>query len=278
MKKIDPVLRVLLREERTRTREASTAQVAREALVAVTAPRRVSVLVRFTGDVEDLRAAGFEPRIVKQHPVKPFKLASGTAPLDRIEEIAAIKHVQEMEGPRTFLPQMDKSVPEIKAREGHRASTPYTGKGVVIGIIDSGIDFLHADFRKPDKTTRILALWDQTLPDSDPPWRYSKGVEYTQEQINAALQAAEASCRPKINPFHLVASKDDDPERKGHGTHVAGIAAGNGRGSEGRRYRGAAPESTALFQKPSAAAAASTSKTSTSGAPCHMNGYQVKFW
>ncbi len=88
------------------------------------------------------------------------------------------------------------------------------GNGTIIGIIDSGIDYTHIDFRNTDGSTRILYLWDQTV-DGSPPADFNEGTEYTQFQIDSALQSD--------NPFNIVPSNDFN----GHGTAVAGIAAGN---------------------------------------------------
>ena len=94
------------------------------------------------------------------------------------------------------------------------------GNGTIIGIVDSGIDYTHIDFRNADGSTRILYLWDQTVEGS-PPANFNEGTEYTQFQINSALQSD--------NPFSVVPSNDFN----GHGTAVAGIAAGNGNSSDG---------------------------------------------
>lgn len=104
---------------------------------------------------------------------------------------------------------------------------PYKGKGVIIGIIDSGIDLKHPDFIKEDGNSRILFLLDQ---EKDP------DVEYTNEQINAALDGSG----PAI----------DSIDKVGHGTHVAGIAAGNGSASNGQ-FRGVAPEADLIIVKTS---------------------------
>lgn len=102
------------------------------------------------------------------------------------------------------------------------------GEGVYVAIIDSGIDYSHPDFINDDGTTRIAALWDQTIGGSPPPG-YDIGTLYTKEQINQALRT------PMPQRLEIVPSTD----LSGHGTHVAGIAAGNGRASNGL-YRGVA--------------------------------------
>ena len=111
------------------------------------------------------------------------------------------------------------------------------GEGVLIGVIDSGIDYSHPDFCNEDGTTRISALWDQTIPGS-PPEGFTIGTLYTREQINEALQI------PMPERMETVPSTD----LSGHGTHVTGIAAGNGRASNGL-YRGVASSSELVIIK-----------------------------
>lgn len=108
---------------------------------------------------------------------------------------------------------------------------PYSlsGSGVLVGIIDSGIDYAHPDFRNPDGSTRIELLWDQTIQD---------GV-FNSEDINRALQAGSVPERLRLLP---------STDQSGHGTAVAGIAAGNGRASGGRN-RGVAYESRLMVVK-----------------------------
>ncbi len=89
------------------------------------------------------------------------------------------------------------------------------GQGVLIGIIDTGIDYTNPIFINADNTTRIAYLWDQTIQEGPPPEGRTFGTLYTREQINEALQGE--------NPLTIVPSTD--PE--GHGTMVAGIAGGN---------------------------------------------------
>lgn len=89
------------------------------------------------------------------------------------------------------------------------------GKGVLIGIVDSGIDYTNPVFQYADKTTKIARIWDQTIISDNIPTGLAYGTEYTKENINIALQSED--------PFRIVPSKDEI----GHGTMVAGIAAGN---------------------------------------------------
>lgn len=116
-----------------------------------------------------------------------------------------------------------------------------TGRGTLVGFIDSGIDYAHPDFRNNNGTTRITALWDQTIaPSTYPsPSGYSLGTLFTEEIINEALAATDPQTR-----FSICPSQD----LSGHGTHVAGIAAGNGRASDGV-YRGVAYEAELLVVK-----------------------------
>lgn len=112
-----------------------------------------------------------------------------------------------------------------------------TGRGILMGIVDSGVDFYHPDFRNPDGSTRILSLWDQSVA-GRPPQGYVLGTEYTAEQINEALAMPETEGR------RIVPSQD----YSGHGTAVLGIAAGNGRASDGLN-QGVAYESDLLVVK-----------------------------
>lgn len=107
-----------------------------------------------------------------------------------------------------------------------------------------GIDYAHPDFRNADGTTRILELWDQTIPAGsvaalEPPEGFYLGTEFSQEIINRALEQPTEQQR-----FAVCPSRDIS----GHGTHVTGIAAGNGRASGGK-YRGVAYGSDLLIVK-----------------------------
>lgn len=103
---------------------------------------------------------------------------------------------------------------------------PYlTGENVIIAVLDSGIDYFLPEFRGADGQTRILAIWDQTQqPDEKqgrlPPPGYREGVLYTREMINEALALGRENGQKLVPVFDL----------SGHGTAVAGVAAGTGMG------------------------------------------------
>jgi subtilisin family serine protease len=110
------------------------------------------------------------------------------------------------------------------------------GQGVLIGLVDSGIDYLHEAFRREDGTSKIYSIWDQTI-DSEglQPQRFQYGTEYTQSQINQALVAE--------NPLSVVPTKDEI----GHGTFLAGIAAGNRKEEE--KFSGIVPDAEIVAVK-----------------------------
>ena len=114
-----------------------------------------------------------------------------------------------------------------------------TGRGIVIGVVDWGFDFRHPDFRRPDGSTRILALWDQRGgKQTNSPQPFGYGVVLTREAINKALGEKDPYAALHYHPA------DADTGIGCHGTHVASIAAGTG-GEE--RPAGIAPEADLVF-------------------------------
>lgn len=112
-----------------------------------------------------------------------------------------------------------------------------TGNGVLIGFIDTGIEFAGDIFRKPDGGTRVVALWDQNAQGGEDkrPAGMLYGREYTEEELDAAVRSE--------NPYEAVPSRDE----LGHGTYIASVAAGNEL-SDGS-FSGAAPNASIAMVK-----------------------------
>lgn len=147
-------------------------------------------------------------------------------PLSALPSLAEAEGIQWVELARKAKFRLDVSRVEIKANLVHQgvseAGRAFTGKDVIIGMVDSGIDFTHPDFKNADGTTRIISIWDQLTEAGSHPSGYSYGTEWTSNQIN----------NNQCSHADIVA----------HGTHVMGTAAGNGAGSNNFEYKGIAPE------------------------------------
>lgn len=109
------------------------------------------------------------------------------------------------------------------------------GKGVMIGFVDTGIDYQDSIFRDMSGGTRIAAIWDQTIQTGTLPDGFAYGSEYTEEMINEALRSN--------NPEVIVPSTDNE----GHGTFMASIAAGSPNAEN--RFQGAAPRAVIAMVK-----------------------------
>ncbi len=162
-----------------------------------------------------------------------------TVPEGLVEAVAELEQIEYVEKPKRFFydvigPAEDSCIQQLSRRD-----LSLSGRGTLIAVADSGIDYRLPEFRKADGSTRIRFLWDQTLrPDGEnrrPPEGFRMGVEFNSAQINAAMEAETPQ-----RQFELLPTADTG----GHGTAVAGIAAG----SSGR-YSGVAPEAELLIVK-----------------------------
>lgn len=135
-KKLDPGLRSKLRAKQATGEMAIAAPTTRSRAKS----EQVGVIVAFTGNVDDLTAAGFVRRTLVRHPRKGYSVATGVIAFDRLDDLAAITHVTTVEGPRRMHRELNFSLKEIRATAVHSGPHSRKGKGIVVGIIDSGID------------------------------------------------------------------------------------------------------------------------------------------
>lgn len=160
-----------------------------------------------------------------------------TVPEYLIDRLSDYEEIEFIEKPKRLFYEVNQGRTASCINPLQTANYSLFGEGVLVAIIDSGIDYSHPDFRNEDGTTRITALWDQTIAGT-PPVGYDIGTLYTREKLNEALKT------PMPERMDIVPSTD----LSGHGTHVAGIAAGNGRASKGL-YRGVASLSELIIVK-----------------------------
>ena len=167
--------------------------------------RTWELIVKYSGDLEAARSIA----------EAVTELSAGYAILlaqeNRLEEIISLPQIEYVEKPKRLF---------FQRTAGKRASCltgvqtvplSLTGRGVLVAVLDSGVDIQHPEFLNPDGSTRIAALWDQTI-EGNPPEGYARGTEYTKAQIDEALRDGEQ-----------ILSRDSS----GHGTGVLAVAAGN---------------------------------------------------
>ena len=94
-----------------------------------------------------------------------------------------------------------------------------TGKGIIVGMVDTGIDYLNKEFIREDGTSRIIRSWDQSIQSNKTSELYI-GTEYNNDEINRAIKVSKEGG----NPYEIVPSRDEI----GHGTSMAGIIGARG--------------------------------------------------
>ena len=211
--------------------------------------RTWELIVKYNGDLKE--AVSGLPVTAEELIVEELIAGYGllTVPEDLVDTVSRLPQIEYVEKPkRLFFSMADGK--EVSCVLPVTKRQPFlSGKGILLAVIDSGIDYTNRNFRNADGSTRILSLWDQTVsPDAEkgffPPEGFQTGTEFTREQINAALREADP-----LRKYELVPSRDSS----GHGTAVAGIAAGAAANVTGgvanNNYESVAPESELLSVK-----------------------------
>lgn len=186
--------------------------------------KKWELIVKYSGELESIEAA--VPGI------EIFPLSGGYAimrvPESLIELLTGFSQIEYIEKPKRLFFSVNKGKRDSCITAVQENGSGLTGRGVITAVIDSGIDYFHGDFRDAAGNSRILELWDQ-----------DRDTVYTREQINEALAAGSREAA-----YQIVPSRD----LSGHGTAVAGIAAGTGLEGNGI-YRGVAYESELIVVK-----------------------------
>lgn len=168
--------------------------------------RTWEVIVKYSGSLERIASDAVQvTELMNEYAILVVKESL-------IDRLAAIPEIEYIEKPMRLFFARSAGMRASCITPVRREPFHLTGRGVLVAMLDSGVDYRHPEFRNPDGTTRIRNLWDQTIP-GQPPQGYHLGTEYTEEQLNEALS------RPGEPPLSMDAS--------GHGTGVLAIAAGN---------------------------------------------------
>jgi subtilisin family serine protease len=201
-------------QERARSQELETGYMPKE--------KSWELIVKYSGSLDGVREMGVQVEELQN------EYAILIVPENLIDQVSRLPQIEYVEKPKRLFFAINRAKAASCINILQELPENLTGKGVLMAVIDSGIDYFHDDFRNEDGTTRILELWDQTL-----------NKVFTSAEINNALEAESRAEAREILP---------SVDGSGHGTSVAGIAAGNGRESEGA-YRGVAFESELLVVK-----------------------------
>jgi subtilisin family serine protease len=218
LNKLDPVLKPLISKHILNTAPPMT-QTYR--------PGMFGAIIKVSGDPMSIESSGARVRSVIGD------IVTADIPVNSLKRLAGLQNIVYIQAAREVQPALlDASVPDTGADQVWQSAPGYTGKGVIVGVIDAGIDWRHPDFKGKDGTTRILYIWDQIVqtPGQSPPYgglRY--GTEWTKAEIDSG------QCR--------------EMDVTSHGTHIASTMAGDAQGRH--EFNGMAPEAYIIVVKSS---------------------------
>lgn len=182
--------------------------------------RTWELIIKYHGNLEGLEDAGilFEPLIAGYGIL--------TVPEPLVEAVAELEQIEYVEKPKRYFYQITNPVSDSCIAQVSGRDLSLTGKGVLLAVLDSGIDITLPEFRKTDGSTRIRYLLDQTIGNR----------EFSGEELDEFLLSGERNSLPGM-------------DTSGHGTAVAGIAAASPVRREEGNYQGVATEAELLIVK-----------------------------
>jgi subtilisin family serine protease len=222
MSKLDPKLRYLLRHQ-------PDDPAALAASIRLPPARQgLHVLVRCAGqDAGELRERLGAHMAILAVVEGPQTIVSGITSLEGARALAQDERVLGVEAAGQLHGEVDRSCVEAGATALHQGVPPLRGDGVLIGFIDTGIDVKHPDFRHADGSSRIQFLWDQAAKQGGSPGPGDVGRVYSKQDLDGFLGGGG----PPV----------PHQDQNGHGTQIAGVAAGNGRVPHQPQRAGMAP-------------------------------------
>lgn len=197
--------------------------------------KRWEVIVKYHGNLEKIANDEIQVEIL----IAGYAIV--TLPAFLLEALAELEEVEYIEKPKSLVYGLYEAKAESCILPISIPVGELSGKGVLLAVIDSGIDYFLEDFRN-EEGSRIRFLWDQNLKIEEgsgwkAPQGFFQGVEFTKEQIDRALEA-----ETRQEALRIVPSQDFS----GHGTGVAAVAASS---NPDRLFQGVAPESNLLIVK-----------------------------
>lgn len=167
------------------------------------------LIVKYSGDLKKISDEGYIVEILSCH------YAIITTQLEKLEKLLLYDEIEYIEKSKQLSVEVNKFENSICVDKiSSELNMELNGEGVIIGIIDSGIDYKHEDFKSKDGTTRIKYIWDLSVKNQNAIGleNVKKGIIYSENEINTAIKEGIG-----LNHFDYI----------GHGTAVAGVCAGN---------------------------------------------------
>ncbi len=192
-------------------------------------------------------------------------IITGSVKFKQLRNLRRNDNLKSLKVESRLRPSLEKILSESGAgspRAGGQVSgNSQTGTGVLVGFVDFGMDFMHRNFRHDDGTTRIIALWDQTgAANRKSPFGY--GRLYRKNEIDQAIKTSGDDVNTAYNKLGYEPTPDTSYQIGAHGTYVADVAAGNGKGSG---CPGLAPEAEIIFVESASCSGAKSIGNSFSG-------------